>query len=611
MASPKRKTSLSPGLMLAISLFKLSDRTSMTSPPALWCWSGPQAPLAIYRYFYKSDNPEHDAKKKNTLETFIDNVAYEPDELDLYRKENIWFSDAARLGTAFVKVYPDKRIDVSVVGYDDKTKKTELETSETYNGPSVDNLDFEEILCDPMAATWEKSRLKCHIRRLSRHEIEERVFAGFYDKEEWEKIRNNPDRHGPEINKQRQKSKQGINVPQASILAEWDIYECWFWWYVTVRSKAGKAEKVKVELVWSYHEKTRSVLRRVFNFMPHNAIPMIPTKLSISDKGVYGRGYAEMLENSQEEVSTIHNQRIDARTMGITGFLRSSNPNLDKNITVFPFAVIPASKDELEWFQGQEPGQGSIQDEELTLRLAAERAGVGPAIAGMGAGGPNKKGQYGSMGTLAVMQDGNSRVNHRVSDFRHSHVKLLSTNTDMYAEFGTGRSGSMFGLDDKLLEEALSDFRSRKSRIPIRAATASANKEVDKQNKMLLRNALAQHNMEQIKLIQAISGPQIPPPAKQFMMDVVKSQDAMMKSTLRDFGFDNPDLYVPEMKFGEDDAAKQQRGPQAGIDPRAIAASANGVAQPLQQPGVSVPAGDFGGLAGNGAGPHEPTGNTR
>jgi len=306
---------------------------------------------------------------------------------------------------------------------------------------------------------------------------------------------------------------------------------------------------------------------------------------------VYGRGYADMLENSQDEVSTQHNQRIDARTIGITGILRTSNRNLDKNFGIYPSCIIPGEKDESEWLQAREPGDGGIADEELTLRLADERAGVGPAVAGMGAGQTNKKGQFGSMGTLAVMQDSNSRVNHRVSDFRHSHVKLISLCTMMYAKFGTGEKGSMFGLDDKILEEALSDFLSKKVRIPIRAATASANKEVEKQNDMLLRNSLSQHNVEQIKLLQAIS--QMNDPAvKKYMQDIVLSQDLMMKQTLRDFGYDNPDEFVPKMHFQEE----QQNGPKAQGNGQP-AAAALGVASPPQQ---SAPSG------GNGSGPGVP-----
>jgi hypothetical protein len=251
--------------------------------------------------------------------------------------------------------------------------------------------------------------------------------------------------------------------------------------------------------------------------------------------------------------------------MANIGIFASSNPNIDKNFEIFPSCVVPFSPDEFAQVKmSTDIGDGGLQEEELALRLAAQRAGIDPAVTGMGAGSANKKGQYGSMGTLAIMQDGNTRVNHRVSDFRHSHVKLMSMCTAMYGKFGGTERAEMFGIDENILKEALSDYESKKVRIPIRAATASTNIEVSKQNDMLLRNALSQHNVEQAKLIQAIAqGGNMPPEAKAWMMKVCKSQDLMMKKTLRNFGFDNPDLYVPEMEFS-DGKAKQQQQPQPG-----------------------------------------------
>jgi hypothetical protein len=551
------------------------------------------SPTAIFRYLAKTDDPKRAAEKARILEQFIDALAYEPDELDLYRVENIGFSESAKLGTHFFKVIPEKRTEVNVVSFDAKTKRTELESQDTYNGPKVENLEFEHVLGDPDAPTWDKSRLKVHIRPLKKHDLQQRAFEGFYDKAKVEDIITKPDRYGPTWEKQLAQTKKGINTTQSTAMAEWDVYECYFWWYINVRSTSGKPQKVKAHLVWSYHYETRTTLRSVFNFMPDNVCPIIPTKLDISAKGIHGRGYAEMLDNAQEEVSTQHNQRIDARTMGITGILRSSNPNIDKNLLVYPFCIIPAGKDELEHIKPvQDIGDGGISDENLALQLARERAGVGPAIAGMGAGQANKKGQFGSMGTLSVMQDGNTRVNHRISDFRHTHVKIINLCTRMYHKLGTGQKGELFGLDEKLLQEALSDYAGHKIRIPMRAATASSNKEVEKQNSLLLKQALYQHDQQAVQLVQAIlTNSQIPPNVKKWMIGIQQSQDQMMKRILRDFGYDQPDEFVPDLDLEEQNAP--QAPPQAGFDPRA----ALRLAQPSPPSGQgAVPSG------GNGVG---------
>lgn len=559
------------------------------------------SPTAYFRYLAKSDDPKKASELARILEQFIDVMAFEPDDLDLYRVECQGFADSAKLGTNFFKVIPEKRTEVKVVEFDAKTKRTKLESEDLYNGPKVDTLDIETVLGDPDAPSWDKSRLKVHIRTLKKHDLQQRGFEGFYDKDKVEEILKSPDRFGPTWEKQREKSKKGVNTTQSTVLAEWDVYECYFWWYITVKAESGKPQNVKANLIWSYHYESRTVLRQVFNFMPDNACPIIPTKLDISSKGIHGRGYAEMLDNSQQEVSTQHNQRIDARTMAITGILRSSNPNLDKNLQVYPFCIIPAAKDELEHIKPvQDIGDGGITDEELTLRLAAERAGVGPAVAGMGAGGPTKKGQYGSMGTLAVMSDGNTRVNHRISDFRHAHVKILTLVTKMYGKMGTGGRAKLFGLDEGLLNQALKDFLDKKIRIPIRAATASANKEVEKQNDMLLSQLLTGFHEKQIQLVQAIqTNTSIPPPVKAWMLKILESQNALMRRTLRNFGYDQPDLYVPDTEEVEKllNGSTQGQQPPNGQPPRFDPSAALSLAQSSGPTGPSVPSNGGGGLA--------------
>ena len=519
-------------------------------------WS--TSPVAMFRsQFSKPQDPHRENEKVRILEQFIDNAAFDHEALDLYRVECVGFADSAKLGTHFFKVVPEQRMEVtevSLMGSDKGSKRTKLTESTIYTGPRIENLEFEHVMGDPDAPTWDKSRLKAQKRTLRKYELEERVFAGFYEKEMVEKIIDNPDRQGPEFSKQRQDVKKGINTPQAKILSEWDIYECNFWWWVN----NGKG-KSKVHLMASYHYLTRTMIRQVFNFMPDNACPIIPTKLDISSKGIHGKGYADMLEADQIGISTWRNQRIDARTMAITGIIRSSNPNLDKDIKVFPFCVIPGDDGEIELLKNpNDIGTGGIEEEQFMLKTADDRAGVTQAIMGMGAGSVNKKGQYGAAGTLALLQDGNTRNNLRVSDFRYSHIKLISLCTKVFGKFGVQDIEENFGKDADLLKEALSDFYHDHIKIPIRATTASVNKEVEKQNDMLLRQALSQHFQESAQIIQQITTGAAPPNVQKFFADVLKSQDAMMMRLLRNFGYDQPREFVPEFEAGEKNAAQDQ-----------------------------------------------------
>ncbi len=114
------------------------------------------SPIAAMRYYAKSKDPHRESEKARLLEQYIDNQAFDPEALDLYRVESVGFADSARLGTHFFKVIPERRqeiTEVSLMGSDKDSKKTKLTQSTTFNGPKVDNCEFESILCDPEASS--------------------------------------------------------------------------------------------------------------------------------------------------------------------------------------------------------------------------------------------------------------------------------------------------------------------------------------------------------------------------------------------------------------------------------------------------------------------------
>lgn len=549
------------------------------------------SPLQYFRYLAKTNDPHRQAEKARILETFFDMCGYEPSQLDLYHHDSLWLTDSARLGTSWAKVRPENRLEVVRVGHTDANMGGVEES--LYKGPKVDKLRFESILNDPAANTPEESCILIHIRPLNRKDLEERVFKGWYKEEAVKSILGNPDRHAPSENVKNELRKKGIQETESEkVLAEWDIYECWFPWF---------SGKKKYRLVYWYHYKSKTVMNRVFNFMPDNDIPFVRTKLNSGDEGMNGKGYAEMLESYQEEISTCKNQRQDATTMGILGINRISpmNKNIDRYFKLYPGAAQPFGKDEFEHIDVGNPAMvgASAENENMMIQQAHDRAGVSPAVAGSGTGSFNKKGQYGSMGTLAVMQDSNTVTNYRQSDFRHARVKLATKLVKMYGAFGHGDQGSMFGLDESLLEEALQDFLGKKVHIPIRAATASANKEVEKQNGILLSQHLMMHQKSVIQMLQAVSNPSIPPPVKDYFTDGIKSLVAMERRLLRDFGYDQPEEFAPEPKLGGQNVAPQNQG--GGQPPMAGHVGApGGNGNPGGQQGMGTPVPGVEGLRG-------------
>src|SRR5208282_4310559 len=345
----------------------------------------------------------------------------------------------------------------------------------------------------------------------------------------------------------------------------------------------------KFRLIAWYHYETKTVMNQVFNFIPENQIPLVRTRLSSGEKGMNGRGLADIGKDAQDEISTAKNQRTDSITWGMLGLNRvnSMNKNIDRNLKVFPGACLPFGEKDFEHYDVGSPAMASLsmENEAAMIAQARERFGIGPAVAGAGAGQMDKKGRYQTGATFMALSDGNTRVNHRTSDFRHSHVKLFGLLTDMYGAMGLGRKGSLFGLDDKLLGEALNDYLERKVKIPMRAATASANKEITKQNELILNQAMGMYIKETSSLIQAIENAETPPHYKKWLTSIVKSRTRLMQQIIRDF-------QLSDQPNGGANAQAQ------GSDPRLAA-----VAALIRQRGGGAAPGKPAGVGSAGGGP--------
>ena len=570
-------------------------------------------PLWAFQDFRKVD-PNDTAKfeaaerERRTLEDFMDLVGYEPSELDLYRLEGLWYTDAARLGTAFLKVGFEQNLEVTNIGYTSSKSKIQGDESTIYSGPRVHKLRHEDVALTPDAPTPSEAEFVYHVRTLRRKALEERSFTGAYDKAMVAKIIQTPDRQRPSQQKNEELQDQGITVRGVfDATAEWDIYECYYAWWHNDR---------KYRIIDSYHKATKTVLRRVFNFLPDNELPILRARMGYRTDGMYGHGMAELLERYQEELSTVHNQRLDNATAANTRALRVSPRarNLDSNVELYPMALLVGEKDDIEAITIADVYPSSFENETMTLGHVQSRAGISPAISGSGGGGiqSKKSNAYTAMGTLATMQESNSRVNLEASDFRHAHVKLGSLLAAMYSKFGVGDRAKTFGLDADALTSALREFDKNRLGIPIRASTASLNREMDKQSDMLLAGMMQRHYTAIGQLMQAMSSPMVPDDVKDYMQKTVRSLDRFMKRVLRDFGYDQPDKYIPEPRLPQSSPANPppagggQMAPGGSSLQSAIAAaSARGPGMAPAPGGGGIPGGPAG-AAGAGGGLPQP-----
>jgi hypothetical protein len=520
---------------------------------------------------------EHAEQQRTALQDWLGFAGMEPGYLNLIPKYQAWGSTAIRYGMGAIKLMPERTIEK--VATTQSSGGIVFENFTRHDGPVAYPLLFEDFLIPLTVSEIERSPFTAQRARVSRFDLEMMKADKTYDKAAVEAVMKTPDREGPDKTTQELQSDQGAQSGSGGgkHQAEWDIYECWFP-YV--------ADGKRFQLIWTFHMGTRKTLKAVFNWLPDNSIPFIKAVLGYDGERSYGFGFCEMLKDYQEEVSAIHNRRGDASTLSNTNIFRiGTGTQLDSQFSVYPNAIFPGEAGAFEVIPLGRTANETIKDEQMTLQLATDRAGIGPSSSGQGSGVVNKKNAYSAMGTYSVMQEGDTRSNLSKTSFKHSHYTLGRLMVLYNAEFGISEKDiRAFGDQGKFLKSALDNVKQRRLALPIRAATGSINKEVEKQNLMLLLNNHRAHWQQQAQIMQALQSPMISPDQKDYLWQTFLAANMLMAKIDKDFGIADPNSYNPQP------ATAEARAEVAHT--MAMHAAAQEIAQqiqsgviPMQQPG--------------------------
>lgn len=511
--------------------------------------------------------------QREMIERFMTDVSLDPMELDLYRVEEVVFSSAGRYGTGIAK-FPWLFAQEEV--YTGSAGPSPFATKTISDNPRPENVPLNRFIIDPEVSTLRNSNFMAHIIPYKKSQLRDLINRDkeshiFNDKELTKLVEGSPDRDGPDYMQVQQEESKGMNNNWSNVGGQWDFHECWFSWWM-----GGK----KYRVIAHWHHKSRTLIGGIFNPYPNNEMCFEDAKLSYDDDQYYGYGLIEMLEMYQREVSRNHNQRVDNRDLANTGVTRVNvGSALASVIQIYPGAVIPAPKDDLELMQLGSSMGTTTEDEMLTLSLAKDRSGVDPAVGGAGGGIVNsKRGIYSAQGTAIAMQQMNNRNNLRMSDMRSAHVRMGRKILTQYATYGvSGERLRSYGDQSQILKTALENYRNGKLGLLIKPATASNNKELEKQNDMLLLSTMERIQQGDQQTVAAImTTQQMPPELKQYMMDCLVAKNAMMRRLLREFEHPDVERLAPLPEAVKKMLEEQQNGLDQSINSAGIRSAGNG-----------------------------------
>jgi hypothetical protein len=503
---------------------------------------------------------------KEAYQEYMNYVCIEPTELDLYRVYGEGILECIKYGTTTYKCpWENKFRDYMIPGGDGTGSAADFLKKTVYSGPRPEKLPFTSFYMPPMVKRLEDADFKAHKRTMLEHELEERKFTDTYERDKIVKILASPDRHGP-TNEQREKEQPvGVQTPGSFGHKEWDVWECYIQWRFGDESFAPK-------MIVTYHPLSDTIARVMWDNAEDDWF--VGMRMSHRDDMYWGEGFAEMMFPFQEGGSETYNGYRDNQTISNTRVWRvHPDSKLHQGYRIYPSAMLPADKDEIEALAHGDVSTINLDELRLLLDLAERRSGVSPPQQGMGAGGPGKKGIYSAMGTLSLMQEGNSRKDLNVSDMRDGHVRLMRKVSRLYGTFGRGdkfheERMKLFGKKAELIRKAFELIVTKQMGLPCYSSTASLNKEVEKQNDVMLSQIMARHYQTIAQLLGMVQSVMTPPQVKEYAVQVILASNILMKKILRNFGHDEVERLIPDPFKGQPPGTEGQQPPPQG-DPNA------------------------------------------
>src|SRR5208282_2914123 len=223
----------------------------------------------------------------------------------------------------------------------------------------------------------------------------------------------------------------------------------------------------------------------------------------------YGNCVPNILEMAQEEQAQIHNGRRDSNTVATTpGWKKKrlaqvGNPSTDWYAgKVF----IVDAMDDIEPLQFPATYNSMIEEENLLLQIAERYTGISPAMQGFGAGSQGKRGVYANSATLALLSEGNKRLDIFLKRMRNSFHLCGRTIFESHRQFRpTGPEYEQWGINGQQMKKIFNLATQEADGyagvfFELAASEASANKEVDRTSLMVMSNTMAAYYQQIVSL---------------------------------------------------------------------------------------------------------------
>lgn len=439
----------------------------------------------------------------NDWEEFLN--LYSNEKLDVDSVIDTAITESIKLGTSVVEAtrYKESR---KVVEFDSGTQKYNQQIKELYNGPIFFNIPIEDFWIrlayqDPDKAPWCG---KCV--RLSWSEIKDMALSGEINPEFLENVWRLPVSDGDVPQTVRDDEKQERTEPNGR--TQYRLFELRVRWDVD-------GDGIDEELMVWYHLESRTVLRCKFNTFRNGKRNYEVFRYKKIEYRFYGEGMAELLEQLQEEISTIHNQRIDNATIASLKIILTSKaiPGLKPGDPLWPGKIVKVQQpaESVVPFTLGEIYPSTIQNETIARGYVSEVSGIGEVALGNA----QPVSRTTAAAQLSMLEELNRRFDKALKGYRKNIRNLYCYVTDMFNQTGTGGLASQWLGDvrGQMVETMITqpaDVLYANIGIQVTSTKATVNREVELQTNIALMNLTIQNGQQMMQLVQGLAPQALP-----------------------------------------------------------------------------------------------------
>lgn len=444
------------------------------------------------------------------------------------------------------------------------------------SGIAAENIrqEYLQLQCLPYSDVWfcpitandeTEADIVFHRLRLTKEQVEMRRDAGTWDKDAADKVlQTSQERTGSEPAKEAVAQEAGIQLT-ADVERPFTAVEASF------RYQIQSGQMYKCVVTFNPKSKEQGYLRGYFS--PYRTLenPYVNLNFMPREDLIYGYSIPEVLEQYQEEQAQIHNSRRDSASIAnVPGWKKRRDPTVPNPSTEW----YPGKVFELENMTDLEPlsfnGQYNpmIEEEGFLLQLAERTTGISPPMQGAGAGGlSGKRGNYASMGTLALLAEGNRRIDIYLKRLQYPMHRLGNLIYQSYRTYqSSGAQYSMWGENGQAIQKSYqftepADYKGYF--FEMSASDSSANKETDRTALLLMANTMAGYYRQIVEAAAAVA--QQPPgsPISAVLLLVLDGAKDLADRLLFSFDIGDRKRLLPDVR------SVLGGSPQAGDDANA------------------------------------------